>query len=270
MNPKLVVGNIFTHVDELKGFALEQGFSGIEWSFDVNTLPETPSEETKWAKEVSALTPLEVRYHCPFYQVDLGHHNPREAQAAERIFRHIIRLVSKAGGRYLSIHIGLGRDSTEPLSWDETIDNLGRLVGFAHNQRVTLCLENLAWGWTSRPNLFEKLIRKSGAGVTFDIGHAYACEAVRSQLYSIEDFVTPHADRVFNAHVYHRELEGIGHEPPARLEDIKDRLAVLNAVGCEWWVIEINEKEGLLQTKRIIEEYLSRANFQVEKKEIAE
>ena len=116
MNPKLVMGNIFTPVDELKGFALEQGFSGIEWSFDVHTLPATPSEESKWAEEVSALAPLEVRYHCPFYQIDLGHHDPREAHAAESLFRRIICLVSKAGGRYLSIHIGLGRDSTEPLS----------------------------------------------------------------------------------------------------------------------------------------------------------
>ena len=256
MGPKLVVGNIFSDLDELKGFALEQGFSGIEWSFDLERLPETPIEESEWVKSLSALTPLEVRYHCPFYQIDLGHHDPREAKAAENLFRRIIHLVSKAEGRYLSIHIGLGRDSTEPLAWDETIDNLGRLVQFALGHRVRICLENLAWGWTSRPNLFEKLIRKSGAGVTFDIGHAYACEAVRSQHYAIEDFVTPHSDRVFSAHVYHEEVSGFGHRPPEKLEDIRDRLVLLQEIGCDWWVIEIKEVEGLLRTKRIIEDYL--------------
>jgi len=262
MSPKLVMGNIFSDVGELKGFALKNGFSGIEWSFDLEMLPATPVEESEWVRNLSVLAPLEVRYHCPFYRVDLGHHDPSEAQAAESLFRRIIRLVSKAGGRYLSIHIGLGRDSTEPLSWDETIDNLGRLVQFADGQRVKICLENLAWGWTSRPNLFEKLIRRSGSGVTFDIGHAYSCEAVRSQLYSIEDFVTPHADKVFNAHVYHKEVEGFGHKKPERLEDIEDRLALLRGIGCEWWVIEIHEPDALLHTKRIVEAYLGEANLQ--------
>jgi len=42
MSPKLVMGNGCPDVDEVRGFALEQGFSGIEWSFDLETLPGTP------------------------------------------------------------------------------------------------------------------------------------------------------------------------------------------------------------------------------------
>jgi len=124
---------------------------------------------------------------------------------------------------------------------------------------VKVCLENLAWGWTSKPNLFEKLIRRSSAGVTLDIGHAYVCESVSSQQYGIEDFVSPHGDRVFNAHIYHTELPGIGHVPPERLDEIEDRLALLEHIGCSWWVIEIKTPAELLQTKRIIDEYLNRA-----------
>jgi sugar phosphate isomerase/epimerase len=210
--------------------------------------------------ELHKLFPLEVRYHCPFYQIDIGHNDPSEAKTAERLFQRIIRLVSRAGGRYLSVHIGLGRNSTEPLSWDTTINNLQRLVQYGREKNINICLENLAWGWTSKPNLFEKLIRKSGAGVTLDIGHAEACESIQSQHYAIQDFVTPHPERVRNAHLYHTEVSGVGHIPPNALTDIEDRLTLLEKIGCEWWALEVKDVEGLLKTKRIIDEYLNAIN----------
>jgi sugar phosphate isomerase/epimerase len=260
MKPKLVMCNIFPDADDVKAFARKNGFAGIDWSFDLEGLPETPLQESRWAKEQAALAPFEVRYHCPFYQVDLGHDDPDLAAKASAVFRRIIRLVSKVGGRYLSIHIGLGLDSTEPLSWETTLGNLRDLVQFAAAHRVTVCLENLAWGWTSRPNLFEKLIRQSGAGVTLDIGHAHVCEAVASQLYGVEDFVSPHPERIFNAHVYHTEVPGQGHLPPETPQDIEDRLALLQDVGCDWWVIEIREPDGLLRTKKMIDAWLTSEN----------
>ncbi|MBW1783570.1 MAG: TIM barrel protein [Deltaproteobacteria bacterium] len=256
MKPKLVMCNIFPEAAQLRDFALENGFNGIDWSFEVDRLPETPLQESRWAKDQAVLAPLEIRYHCPFYQIDLGHDDPVLAKEAEAVFRRIIRLVSKVCGRYLSIHIGLGLDSTEPLSWETTLNNLSRLVQFGAGHRVTVCLENLAWGWTSKPNLFEKLIRLSGAGVTLDIGHARVCESVRSQQYAIGDFVTPHADRVFNAHIYHTEVSGRGHIPPEKVAEIADRLALLQEIGCEWWAIEIKESKALLKTKGIIEDWL--------------
>lgn len=258
MKPKVVLCNIFEEVEPLKAFAGENGFQGIDWSFDMEKLPATPLEESRWIKDQLHLSPYEVRYHCPFYRIDLGHDDPAQAEEADAVFRRIIRLLSRAGGRFLSIHIGLGQVSTEPLSWDATVNNLRRLVQFGADHGVKVCLENLAWGWTSKPNLFEKLIRRSSAGVTLDIGHAHACESVRSQQYAIEDFVSPHSDRVFNAHIYHTEIPGVGHVPPETLDEIADRLLLLDHIGCSWWVLEIREPEGLLHTKKIIDEYLHR------------
>ena len=190
--------------------------------------------------------------------MDLGHDDPEKSRAAGGLFQRIIRMVSRVGGRYLTIHIGLGRDSTEPLSWESTVDNLRRLVHYGANYRVKVCLENLAWGWTSKPNLFEKLVRKSGAGVTFDLGHALASESIRTQLFNVEDFLTPHPDRIFNAHIYHVETPGLGHVAPAALEDIQERLDILRNTRCPWWAVEIREPEGLLRTKTLIDEYLAR------------
>jgi sugar phosphate isomerase/epimerase len=257
MKPKLAMCNIFADMNDLKGYALDHGFSGIDWSFDLNNIPTKHSEKSDWLGLMSALESLEVRYHCPFYQMDLGHEDPEEATNAEALFQSIIRLVSRVHGKYVTIHIGLGHDSGEPLSWDTTIENLARLVQYGTDHSVTVCLENLAAGWTSRPNLFEKLIRGSGAAVTLDIGHAIVSESVRSQQYTFEDFVSPHPERILNAHVYDKENPGRGHVPPRRLEDVKGRLDILQNIGCEWLVLEVKKVEDLLLTKRVVDEYFS-------------
>lgn len=258
MQPKLVMCNIFSEIHELKQFAGEHCFSGIDWSFDIDTIPLTPSEESEWVKKIISFNSIEVRYHCPFHKIDLGHGDPEKAEYALSVFRRLVRLISRAGGRYLSVHVGLGRDSTAPLSWEDTIINLGKLVRYGADRNVKVCLENLAWGWSSKPNLFEKLIRKSGAGVTIDIGHAAVCESVKSQQYGVEDFLSPHPDNIVAAHLYDEEVSGVGHIPPENLSDIEDRLDLLMDIGCKWWVIEIREVEGLLKTKEMIDEYFNK------------
>ena len=73
------------------------------------------------------------------------------------------------GGRFITIHIGgLGRESAFDLCWQKTLAGLTELVHRANKLGLRLCIENLAWGWTSRPDLFEKLIRLSGAWATLD------------------------------------------------------------------------------------------------------
>jgi sugar phosphate isomerase/epimerase len=257
-SPQLAMCNFITDMNRLRRFALDHGFDGIDWSFDREHLPKGPAEDSRWATILSTLAPLELRFHCPFMKLDIGHEDTAKGRKALGIFRRIIQLVSKAGGKYLTIHIGLGRDTTKILSWDDTVDNLRQMVVYGAERGVVICLENLAWGWTSKPNLFEKLVRRSGAGVTFDIGHAHACEAVRSQQFTAEDFVAPLAERVFNAHVYHTEISGVGHLPPEEVDQIQDRLTTLQNIGCPWWTLEVKDVEGLLKTKSIVEAFLRR------------
>ena len=256
--PILAMCNFITNLDRLKQIALEQGFDGIDWSFELENLPTRPADESRWVEFLAALDPLEVRFHCPFPKVDIGHENPVVGEAAMDLFQRVTKLVSKAGGKFLTLHIGLGQDTTTILSWNDTIKNLREMVRYGAEKGVSVCLENLAWGWTSKPNLFEKLIRRTGAGVTFDIGHAQVCEAVTSQQFDAEDFVTPHVNRVFNAHVYNTEIPGVGHIPPQQLDDIKSRLDLLKRINCNWWTLEIKDVEGLLQTKQIINNYFER------------
>jgi sugar phosphate isomerase/epimerase len=261
MKPKLAMCNFITDMERLRRFAIENRFEGIDWSFDLEHLPRGPAEDSRWVNLLSVLEPLEIRFHCPFMKVDIGHEDSGKGKKAVGIFQRIIQLVSKAGGKYLTLHVGLGHNTTRVLSWSDTIRNLQKMVRYGAERGVVVCLENLAWGWTSKPNLFEKLIRLSGAGVTLDIGHADACETVSSQHYTTEDFVSPHPDRVYNAHVYHTEISGVGHQPPESLEDIEDRLAILQSIGCSWWTLEIRDVEGLLKTKSVVEAFLNSSHL---------
>ena len=259
MKPKVVLCNFFNDVEQLKTFAIRNDFSGVDWSFDMDTLPASPLEERQWVEQQASLYPLEIRYHCPFMKADLGHEDTSKVRSALNLFHRVIRLASKIDGKFLTLHVGLGHNTTRVLSWETTIANLRDLVQYGADRGVKVCLENLAWGWTSKPNLFEKLIRRTGAGVTFDIGHAQACESVRIQYFDAQDFVSPHPDRVYNAHVYHTEISGQGHIPPARIEDIEERLDMLRHIGCRWWVIEIKDAQKLLWTKQIVDDYIEKS-----------
>ncbi len=259
MNSQLSIAccNFIADIPELRAFAIEHGFAGVEWSLRRADLPATEEEGERLAERIRLLEPLEVRYHCAFQRTDLGDEEPERSREAMRVFRHVCRLVARLGGEVVTIHVGLGHDSTLGLSWERTVDSLAHLVRYAQSLGVRVCLENLAWGWTSRPELFEKLIRKAGPWVTLDIGHAWVSPSVTSQHYGIEDFVGPQSGRVLGAHIYHAE-EGDRHVPPDGLAEIEGRLRLLAGLpACSWWVLELRDRADLLQTLAAVRQFLA-------------
>lgn len=235
--------------------ALQNGFSGVDWTFTVEDLPRNETEESSLLRRIAILKGLEVRYHCAFKGVDAGDEDERKADEAMQIFQKVSRVVSRLEGAYMTVHLGLGRKSPEGLSWDKTVSTLTELVSYAKSLGVVLCLENLASGWSSRPHLFEKLVRKSGAAITLDIGHARVCQAVQCRSFELEDFVMPNPERVYNAHIYHEEIDD-QHVAPECVENIGSRLDLLRRLSCNWWVLELREQAPLAQTRQIVRQYM--------------
>jgi len=254
-NPLLACCN-FIPQEHLRQFALDLGFKGIDWTFTLESVPQNPAGEADLARIIRSMHPLEVRYHLAFQGIDPGDENPEAARRALRVFREVCRLVSKLGGRFVTMHVGgLGRESSSDLSFQTCLKALQDLVQFANRLRLRLCMENLAFGWSSRPKLYEKLLRLSGAWGTLDLGHARVCQAVQSGGWRVHDFVSPHPERFVNAHVYHEENE-MGHVPPAGLAQIESRLRLLDTLPlCNWWVLELREEGALRQTLAVITEY---------------
>jgi sugar phosphate isomerase/epimerase len=151
----------------------------------------------------------------------------------------------------------------EGISWDETITHLRDVAAKARQHGIRLCLENLARGWTSRPHLYEKLIRKSNCWGTLDIGHAHVCDSIKSQAYDVEDFAVPHPGRILSAHIYHEETAA-GHIPPCHYSDLEDRLRLLRRLPlCDWWVLELRQEAALLKTLDCVSEFLETTEARV-------
>ncbi len=252
---QLAMCNFMPDVGQLRRTALDYGFDGIDWTLKLDDLPNNGVDERSLLRRVSHLRPLKVRYHCAFNGIDLGNADLFKAEEAVSIFRRACQLVSRLEGEFMTIHLGLGRESYDDIVWDNSVNALGELVCYAAGLGVRVCLENLASGWSSRPELFEKLIRLSGAGVTLDIGHARMSPSVQSQFYSFEDFITPHPDNIFNAHIYHEEVNE-GHVAPESLEDLRERLELLMPLPCDWWVLELREAGALSATLEVVRRFL--------------
>jgi sugar phosphate isomerase/epimerase len=254
-SPTIAICNFIPDAAVLRQTAVQHGFSGVDWTFKLESLPRNQIEELRLLRDISSLKGLEVRYHCAFKGIDLGDEDDLKAGEAMEVFKKACRVVSRLDGRFMTVHLGLGRKSPKGLSWNRTIDGLAELVSYAQERGVLLCLENLASGWSSRPQLFEKLVRKTKAGITLDIGHARVCQSVQCRIFDLEDFVMPHPERTFNAHIYHEELCD-RHVPPVRLDDVRDLLVLLCSLSCNWWVLELREEAPLLATLKIVREYL--------------
>lgn len=256
-NIRFALPNIFNQdAERLADFAYEHSFTGIDWSLSL----DLPRQD--FAERIGRLKDFELRYHCRFYGIDLAYADQRAEQSMD-IFKRIVRMVSDIGGGQITVHIGLGHNSVEELDWEKGIENLAALVSFGSDHGVTVCLENLTTVWTSQPELFESLVKESRAGVTFDIGHAHVCQKDRPEVDLCEQYVLPHKERIFNAHIYHTEIPWLGHLAPKSLEDIADRLEVLKtATPCDWWVIELAEPDEILRTRDFLERYVQENHFE--------
>ncbi len=255
--PKLACPNFYPDVLNLKSFALDYGFQGIDWTLRPEDLPKSPLEERRLVNSLSRLAPLEVRFHLFFPGNELGHADADKAMSAKRTFCAALDLISKVSGRFATLHVGLGRDSMEGISWEGTVGGLREVAAKARQAGIRVCLENLVRGWTGRPDLYEKLIRKTGCWGTLDIGHARVCRSVTDKSHDVEDFALPHPERILSAHVYHEETAA-GHVPPGDYTDLVDRLLLLQKLPlCDWWVLELRDETALLQTLDHVREFLS-------------
>lgn len=249
-SPKIALANIYGQdATMLAEFAFKFGFEGIDWSLNYNL------SEQDFLQKMDALKGFEVRYHCPWPRVDIAYADQR-AEQAMHIFRLIMDLVYKAGGRYITLHIGLGQSSVEELNWEKAIKNLSRLVLFGAERGITICLENITTVWTSNPKMFKTLVKKTGVGVTLDIGHINACRSKMPSEEFFKLFVMPNKKRIFNAHIYYTEIPEQGHVSPESLDQIFDSLWLLRSMTrCDWWVIELSKPDEILKTRDLLTKF---------------
>lgn len=257
MLPEIALCNIYDQdAVRLAEFAAANGFTGIDWSID----PALPGKEFLFLMKY--LKGFQVRFHCRFHGVDPAYSDFRGDDSLAFLMRTVDQ-VAEAGGRYMTVHSGLGNPSGEGVDESRAIDNLGLLVEHGRRSGVAVALENLTTPLTNDPLRFRRIVAASGAHVTIDIGHAHAVGSKRPSDDIFGGYVLPNLDRICNAHVYHTELEGYGHVPPGCLSDIHHRLDLLGlAPACDWWVIELMNPAEVIGTRDMLRSYLDALTLQ--------
>lgn len=250
MPPHIALCNIFDQdAERLAGFATEHDFRAIDWSMD----PSLPEREFR--SLMQALEGFQVRFHCRFHGIDPAFTDSRGEDSLALLLRTVDQ-VAAVGGRHMTVHSGLGNPSGAGIDADRAIDNLARLTAHGRRRGVAVALENLTTPLTNDPALFRRIVVESGAWVTVDVGHAHAVGLVQGRQDIFRDYVLPHRHRIRNAHIYHTELDGYGHVPPACLADFHDRLDLLGlAESCDWWVIELMQPAEILHTRDLLRSY---------------
>jgi sugar phosphate isomerase/epimerase len=235
--------------------ARNNGYVAIDWTVELDSLSRFKKNRLRLNDLPRLRQGQEVRYHCPLGAFEIAHVNPYIAKNSVKLIKNCMDMIRYFDARYLTLHIG-GAGTIEQLSWDAAVRNLTELVEYGGKCGIKLCLENLKSGWTSDPVLFCKLIKSSGAGVTFDIGHANSSVYAVSGQATCLDFLGEVQNYLFNAHIY--EAEDPYHIAPEDLGVIGPTLKALMGTPCDWWVVELDDPESVEKTRSLLEDFVNK------------
>ncbi|PKM48060.1 MAG: hypothetical protein CVV03_00380 [Firmicutes bacterium HGW-Firmicutes-8] len=259
-HPTIAISNrMFFLTQDLINYALKTN-CGIDYSFEAQNLSDL-KQEAVYIEKI-AREDLDIRYHCPFKSIEFAHVDKNTADYSLQYLRDCVDVAGSFGGKYLTTHIGLGFKSPNNIDYENAVVNLSKLVDYGDKKGITVCLENLTTGWTNNPRAFLELIEKTGASVTFDLGHANSCPSVIENQCTSVEFLRTVDSYLINAHVY--EIEKIDektlepyHVAPQNLDIIRPLLLeLINNTKCDWWVIELRDQEEVKHTRYLLESFL--------------
>jgi sugar phosphate isomerase/epimerase len=246
----------FNRHQECVDYSKKNDYQGIEWYLDHYRLPAgKKSREDFFA--VLRNSALRHSFHGPTNDADIAQKDADHSRAACEYQMMYIDFLSELAPLTYTIHIGGRRMPLEELSWQHAMDNLKRVCAHGHSKGVTVCLENLVNGWVGDPEKLMEMVTASGAGITFDIGHARGGQWVREGQGTALEFLNIVAPKVVNAHVYEYENEKGEHLAPANTTEISPILARLLEIGCRWWVLELNAYAETENTRRIVNDHMN-------------
>ncbi len=248
----------------LVGYALDRGFRGVDWHLYSPAPERSLTGDDRRALVGLREAGLEVRFHLSPH-VEIAHTNPAVAAQALQNLQQGVEIAARYAGRrasgselsapapaYVTVHLARNESPPEELDWATAERNLSLLVDYGRAREVIVCLENLRTGWTSDPELFVELVERSGASVTFDVGHANSSPFAPHRL----EFLRRVAGRVTNAHIYEAEAERLGHVAPTDLDAIQPLLDALLATPCDWWLIELADRAEMERVRALLRGYL--------------
>jgi sugar phosphate isomerase/epimerase len=209
-------------------------------------------ELTKIHIEPYLKTGTAVRHHGYFPGFEIGNKDHLLAEQALSLHRDNVDAMMGLGEQLMTVHVGLVPDID--LDHKRVVQNLTRLVDYASHRGITISLENLRFGPTSNPETMLKWTEESGASITLDVGHAVSCEKVRKGELSVTEIVESFRHKLEEVHFY--EYETDTHHAPQNMSILGPIVDSLLETECQWWTIELNSYDDVLNTRNLISKYL--------------
>jgi sugar phosphate isomerase/epimerase len=195
-----------------------------------------------------------VRHHGFFPGEEIGHAHGGPAEDAVQFHFKAMEAMQGVGEPLMTVHVGL--DPTLPLDHHRVVENLARLVAYGKKIGVTVSLENLRRGPTAHPETLLDWTRRSGAGITLDIGHAVSSRCVCDKTISVEKIIDLTAERLMEVHFY--ESESDRHWAPRNMDILGPIVDKLLTTHCRWWTIELEDIRDVLFTRQLLVDYLKK------------
>ncbi len=253
MRPRLAMFNTLLDRDESIALVFVDGAdAAVEFRVDAHRVGDLPLQVERMRVRLPDATAddLEIRYTFPGGPFELSHSDDHEAIRARMLMQAAVGHIAERGDGYLTVHLGLPDDADHDR-FVRAADHLGELVQYGADHGVRVCLENLRWGMTSRLDAFLELVEATGAGVTFDVGHAVSAESAAG--FSALRFANELGDRIENVRLYGRAEAG--HLPPHSIAEIAPLVDCLLATQCSWWNVALFGLTEALTTRDMLLSY---------------
>lgn len=194
-----------------------------------------------------------VRYHGFFPGYEIGDRDRSSAERALALHIRALESIQGYGEPVITFHIGL--DPQFSIDPDRAVENLGRLVDRGKGLGITVSIENLRRGISSDPQTILRWAQATGAGITFDIGHAAGSEQVTGGKLSLSDVIGLFGACLVEVHFYEKEMDR--HYPPQNMKMLGPMVDQLRGTACRWWTIELQDPSEALSTRALLLDYLS-------------
>lgn len=195
---------------------------------------------------------IPVRHHGYFPGFEIGDVDGEKAEEALQLHLKAVDGMLGCGEQVMTVHVGL--PTAKEVDPGRVKDNLARLVEYAQDRGVTICLENLRKGPTSNPETVLEWAEWSGASITMDIGHATSCKRVICGDMNVLDIMKMFSPLLKEVHFY--ETESTTHHAPEDMLILGPVVDQLLETDCRWWTIELDAYDEIINTRKLVQEYL--------------
>ena len=237
-------------VDEMLSIAVENGFDSVE------LLAEGPYRQDillgkKEVTEVFHSYDLDIYMHAVNVDINLASLNEGIRRESVKQTKQCLDLADEIGAIGVTAHpgkIGGPEKYLREMALGFLTESTHELVAYAEDKEAKISIENMPERFSylgNRAYELEKLTNETGCSITIDLGHVNTCEDQLS-FFKIPNIVYNHIN----------DNDGIKDKHQTIGEGTLD-LNLLKYV--ENGIIELNNFDNVMKSKKVIEEFLSEA-----------